>query len=85
MLTINPSADSICLGESILTTIMGTDFYSWSNGALSSVNTITPTYDTTLYLTGTSNFGCSNVIQFLLLTIITSSPAIVDTACKVIR
>ena len=33
VLTINPSADSICLGESISYNASGTDFYNWSNGS----------------------------------------------------
>ena len=76
------SADSICLGESVTFSTSGTDFFSWDNGINSFTNTITPSYDSLLHITGTSNFGCVNYDSvFIIVNYPTSSPTIFDTTC----
>ena len=82
-LSISYSKDSICLGESVTFNASGTDNYNWNNGVETSSNTITPIYDSSLYLTGISNFGCINYdTVFITVNNPTSSPTIFDTTCN---
>lgn len=63
VITINPSAPTICTGQSASLTASGANTYSWlpntaiNNPALATV-TVNPTTNTTYTITGTSAEGC---------------------------
>jgi len=50
---------SICQGQSLTITASGGTSYSWSNGGNSSTINVTPSQNTTYYVTVTSSNGCS--------------------------
>ncbi|MFM2207732.1 MAG: hypothetical protein RL213_1707, partial [Bacteroidota bacterium] len=62
--TVTPAAVSVCVGDSVTLNVnqTGTSFpvtYAWSNGATGTPLTLSVNSDDTLYVTGTSSWGCS--------------------------
>ena len=66
-LVLNPSpiislianSSQVCLGNSTTLTAFGANTYSWSNGANTAMNVVTPSVSTTYSVTGYNNYGCS--------------------------
>ncbi len=59
IVTVSPTASTVCSGTPVTITASGATTYSWSNGASGSSITVSPTSNTTYTVTGTSS-GCSN-------------------------
>ena len=64
VVTATPSSVSLCAGDSVTINVSqtGTSFpvtYAWSNGSTATSIRVPVTVNTTLYVTGTSSWGCS--------------------------
>jgi gliding motility-associated-like protein len=59
-LTISPSSNSVCVGNSATLTAVGANTYSWSTGATTSSEVVSPTATTIYTVVGIDAIGCSN-------------------------
>ena len=69
---VNPSAQ-VCAGSNVTLTGTGGVSYSWSTGQTTTTIVVTPTSNTTYFVTGTTALGCAKLVSKLITTI---SPAI---------
>jgi hypothetical protein len=92
-ITVNPAPNvmifantpSVCAGQPAVLTALGASSYVWSNGASTSVITVTPTSNANYVVIGTSNNGCtgttSQAIAVSALPIVSANSSNQD-ACK---
>lgn len=60
LISILPSSYSVCPGEQVVLTAFGASTYTWSNGNNGSVNTLSPSVNSTFSLIGTNLYGCTS-------------------------
>ena len=72
-LTVNPLPVLICSsdtvieqGQSVQLTVTGADTYLWSTGETTETITVSPTMDTTYFVTGFSHNGCSTTAHIIV-------------------
>jgi len=58
VLTVQSSANSVCLGSPVTFTVSGADNYKWANGETKSTIVANATFDNSYTLTATNNNGC---------------------------
>ncbi len=83
LITINPSSNNVCQGESITLSGSGASFYTWSNGVVDGVP-FYPAVSATYTVTGTDFNGCQDTATVLLSVNslpIVSATATPDTVC----
>jgi PKD repeat protein len=66
-INITSTADTLCAGNSATLTSSGATSYSWSTGATSSSIVVTPTSNTTYFVTGSLSTGCSGSNNYYLI------------------
>jgi len=66
VLSTSAIPDSICLGASSTLTVSGADSYLWSNSSTDSIITVNPMTTTTYTVTGTNNYGCSDISNIII-------------------
>ncbi len=83
VVTITQSSSSVCAGSSVTLTASGATSYTWSNGATTSVNVVTPTASTNFTVTAGNTATCLatantslTVVSLPVLTITPASPTI---------
>jgi gliding motility-associated-like protein len=59
-LTVTKSSNAVCVGHSATLTAVGANTYSWSTGAITASEVVTPTVTTIYTVTGTDAIGCSS-------------------------
>lgn len=58
LLAVSASADSVCTGAPTTLAAAGSQTYIWSNSVTTATQVVTPTANTTYYVTGTDAQGC---------------------------
>ena len=59
-ISILPSAYTVCPGDVTFLTAFGADTYTWSNGSTATVNSVTPSANSSYSLIGTNSYGCAS-------------------------
>lgn len=84
MLSIVPSSNSVCIGNSATLNVSGANSYLWSTSQSGTSITVSPTTPTTYTVTGTTN-GCTNSASILIsinnLPSLTVSPSQTPSDC----
>ena len=59
VVTVVPTSNSICVGNTATLTAFGAVTYSWDNGSTTQNTTVSPVVNSTYTVTGTDGLGCS--------------------------